>query len=517
MKTRAINDISSAKLLSQNKLLQEKNALLHEEINRLKQQNKNLIEQFKLAQQKRFDRSSEKCKEQMSLFDEAEADTDTEAKEDEPEETQTITYERRKPKRVSLPKSLPREVVTVDVSDEEKLCDCGCEKKHIGDETTEKLDFVPASVKVIAYVRPKYACNRCDNGVSIADMPKLFLPKSIATPGLVAQTIISKFEDHLPLYRQEKIWQRNGIEIPRSTACDWLMKTYEYCIPLADALLKHIKQANYLQADETPVLVMDEPGRENTTKSYMWVYRRVDHDKPATYFEYQPGRSADFPKAVLDGFKGYLQTDCYKGYDFVDEFEEAIRIACMAHARRPFAELVKVAKKTGKSHQALAYIRELYSIEKEAKEKELSFDERYKLRLEKAVPILEKLKTWLDKTTLTAVPDSKLAKGINYMLNHWKKLIGYLKDGRLEIDNNGAENCIRPFAVGRKNWLFSGSPRGARASSFFYSLTATAKENGLMPYDYLRYLFENIIHAKTEQDYIDLLPFNCKEEIALSN
>ena len=209
-------------------------------------------------------------------------------------------------------------------------------------------------------------------------------------------------------------------------------------------------------------------------------------------------------------FKGYLQTDGYAGYDWAAERDDITHLGCMAHGRRPFAELVKLAKKTGKSHQAIAYIKKLYAIEKEAKVRELSPEARYELRLEKAKPILDDLFKWIEKSLKTAVPQSKLGMGLNYMHQREEELCNYLLDGRLEIDNNGAENKIRPFAIGRKNWLISGSPRGADASSFFYSLISTSMDNGLNPFDYLNYLFNNITQCKTDEDYTRLLPHICK-------
>jgi len=483
------------------------------EIAHLKNQNTNLLVQFKLAQQRRFGSSSEKKIGQFDLFDEAESNLLEQDSEEEIQEQETITYKRNKPKRTKLPESLPREIITIDISESEKQCACGYDKKCIGNEVTEKLEFIPAQVKVLAYTRPKYACNKCDAAVSIAPMPKLFLPKSIATPSLVAQTIISKYDDHLPLYRQEKIWQRYGINIPQNTTGDWVMKSYELCRPMIDALKHYLIKSSYIQADETSVQVMGESDRKNTSKSYMWLYQSKEPDNQVILFDYQIGRGSKYPQAMLDGFKGTLQTDCYAGYDWVQFEEDMNQIACMAHARRPFAELVKLKKKKGKSFEALALIKKLYAVEKKATIENLSFDERHQLRQEKALPVIKKLRNWIDKSILTAVPGSKLGLGIAYMNKHWHKLIGYLDDGCFEIDNNSAENKIRPFAIGRKNWMFSGSPRGASAASLFYSLIATARAAGIEPYKYLNYLFQNIIYCNAEQDYIELLPFNCIQNI----
>lgn len=489
---------------------EEKDALiiaLREENHALKQQYNRVLEQFKLAQQRHFSRSSERNEQQLEMhFDEAEAVPVEELPQEE--NTVTITYTRNKPKRRSLPADLPREVVEHDISEQEKQCECGCLKQRIGEEVTEQLEIVPAQLKVIAHVRPKYACNRCGEGVSIAPMPRLFLPKSMATPSLVAHTLVSKYQDHLPLYRQENIWQRMGIELARNTLCGWVMAAAEVCMPMRDALLNTLLTSGYLQADETPVQVMNEPNRKNTSTSYMWLYRSAKPDKKVILFDYRETRQALWPKELLQDFKGFLQTDGYKGYDWVGSSPDIIHLGCMAHARRPFVELTKLAKNQGKSHQAAAFFQKLYAIEKIAREANYTPEQRYVLRLEKAKPILDKMNEWLDQSLLHAVPQSKLSQALIYMRDRWSELTRYLADGSLEIDNNGAENQIRPFALGRKNWLFSASPRGAHASALFYSLIATAVANGWNPFNYLQHLFENIRHCKKTADYVALLPFN---------
>ena len=490
--------------------LGESHALIlaqQEEIKQLHVRYKQALEQFKLAQQRKFTSSSESHVLQMDLqFDEADS-IPAEAIPEE-ENSITITYTRNKPKRRTLPDNLPREVIEHDVPEHEKQCACGCLKQRIGEEVTEQLDIIPAQLKVIQHVRPKYACNRCDEGVSIAPMPTLFLPKSMATPSLVAHTIVSKYQDHLPLYRQEKIWQRMGIEIARNTVCGWIMSAAEVCMPMRNALIRTLTASGYVQADETPVQVMDEPNRKNTSTSYMWLYRSAKPDKPVVLFDYRETRQANWPKEILDGYKGYLQTDGYKGYDWVEDKSDITHLGCMAHARRPFAELVKLAKKTGKSHQAVAYFQKLYAIEKIAREGKYTPQQRFEFRLEKAKPILDEMREWLTQSLPHAVPQSKLSNGLLYIHDRWAELTNYLTDGTLEIDNNGAENQIRPFALGRKNWLFSGSPRGAHASALFYSLIATAVANDWNPFEYLRYLFDNIRACKTDDDYSNLLPFN---------
>ncbi len=277
---------------------------------------------------------------------------------------------------------------------------------------------------------------------------------------------------------------------------------------MREAVISTLRSSNYIQADETPVQVMNEPNRKNTSTSYMWVYRDGRPDKKVVLFDYRETRQALWPKEILSGFKGYLQTDGYTGYDWVEFSPDIIHLGCMAHARRPFAELVKLAKTTGKSYQAVAYFQKLYAIEKKARDEKHTPEQRHQMRMEKAAPILTEMKAWLEQSLRFAVPQSKLANALAYMEQRWQELNNYLLDGLLEIDNNGAENQIRPFALGRKNWLFSASPRGAHASALFYSLIGTAVANGWNPFDYLKHLFENIRSCKTPKDYINLLPFN---------
>lgn len=488
--------------------LQAENKQLKQQAQYWKEKYNVLWEQLRLAQQRQFSASSESqvLPPEDLQFDEAESVEPEQLPVDD--STITITYTRKKPIRRPLPANLPRHVIEYDVADADKHCACGCIKQRIGEEITEQLEFIPAKLSVIAHIRPKYACNRCDEGVSIAPMPKLFLPKSMATPSLVAQTIVSKFNDHLPLARQEKIWQRLGIEMPRNTVCGWLMSAAEQCLPMRDALLATLKQSNYVQADETPVQVLGEAGRANTSTSYMWVYQTGRPDKKVIVFDYRPTRQAAWPKEILQDFKGYVQTDGYGGYHWVEPHPDLIHLGCLAHARRPFAQLVKLAKTTGKAHQAVAYFAKLYAIEKTARLGQYSWQQRFAWRLEKAAPILNELRSWLDQSLLHAFPQSALGKALAYVDERWQSLTRYLLDGQLEIDTNALENQIRPFALGRKNWVFAASPRGAQASALFYSLIATANAHALNPFNYLKFLFENIRCCKTPDDYHQLLPFN---------
>jgi hypothetical protein len=337
-------------------------------------------------------------------------------------------------------------------------------------------------------------------------MPLLFLPKSIATPELVAHCIISKYVDHLPLYRQESIWKRLEIDLPRSSLCGWILKTATLCEPLVALLRADIIRRDYVQADETTVQVLAEVGRSNTAVSYMWVYQGGDALPRSIVFDYQETRAGEHAKIFLDSFKGYLQTDAYSGYLWTEKDPDIVSVGCMAHARRPFAELVKLTKTPGLAHEALAFFQKLYFIEKQAREAALLPEERHALRQNKAPPILAAFKIWLERYLTKTSEQSKIGKAIRYTLNHWAALTCYLQDGRIEIDNNAVENRIRPFAVGRKNWLFAGSPSGAKAGAVLYSLLETCRANQIEPYAYFCTMLHRIRLCKTQQDYHQLLP-----------
>lgn len=494
----------------------------HKKINDLEQQTEHwqlkyesLLESFKLAQQHRYGASSEKNILQEDLFDEADAPIPLDEQSNAEDAVKVAAHEREKrhPKRNPLPEHFPREEILVDVDAAEKVCACGCQKERFGESVSEQLDVVPPQLKVLRYVRPKYVCKACEGSISIAPLPPLLLPKAMVSASFVAYTITEKYNDHIPLYRQEMIWARYGVMIPRNSSCDWLMKTAEQCEPLWQLLRTHIRSGDYTQADETTLQVLStSKNHSNRKKHYMWLYRGGPPDQIATVFDYQESRSGQHARNFLSGFKGYLQTDGYSGYDWVDEDPDRVRLACMAHARRPFAELVKIAKKTGKAHQAIAYIKKLYRVEEIARAESLSPQARYELRLKESKPILDCIKSWLEKSLPGTPAQSKLGKAIRYMLQRWEALTNYLKNGRLEIDNNLAENAIRPFTLGRKNWMFAGSARGAKAGALFYSLIKTAQDNGLEAYHYLRYILKQIPFCKTDEDYQALLPWNIPAE-----
>ena len=428
-------------------------------------------------------------------------------------------HTRKKRGRKPLPEDLPRVEVLHDIPEAEKQCACGAQLSRIGEETCEKLDYIPAKIQVIRHIRPKYACKACegveDDGptVKMAPPPVQLIPKSNATEGLLAHIAISKFADALPLHRQQKIFDRLGLDISKSTMANWMIQAAGCGQPIIELLQQEIRSGPVINIDESPFQVLKEPGRSDTAKSYMWVFCGGPLDAPAVLYQYHPTRSGKVVHDMLGGYLGYVQSDGYSGYEQLSQKQGIIHLGCLTHARRKFVEVNKGRKARGKekaakglADEALDYIGALYGIERYARDKNLSHEQIRELRQEKAKPLLEQFKTWLDTYHPQVPPKSLLGKAIQYTLNQWDKLVIYIEAGFLKPDNNLAENAIRPFVIGRKNWLFSGAPRGADASAIFFSLIETAKANGLEPYAYLRYLFAKLPFAKTVEDYQALLP-----------
>jgi transposase len=451
---------------------------------------------------------------QLSLFDEAEQ-TAEEHKPQTFEEACAPIRTRGKRGRRPIPADLPRVEIVHDLLESEKVCPCGAVLVRIGEEVSEKLDIVPAKIQVIRHIRPKYACRTCegveDDGptVKTAPMPPQIIPQGIVTPGLLAHITVAKYADALPLYRQEDQFMRLGLDISRGTLAGWMIRVAKACEPLIDLIIAEIRSGPIVNMDETTVQVLAEPGRANTTKSYMWVARGGTPGKPVVLFRYHPTRAGSVAAEILGDFKGYLQTDGYSGYEALGEREGLRHLGCLAHVRRKFVEIEKSAGKKAKggtAHAVLDLIGKLYSVEHQAEKQKLDSEQIKALRAEKSRPILDKLKALLDARIATTPPKSLLGKAIGYALKQWGRLLVYLEDGRLRPDNNLAENAIRPFAVGRKNWLFSGHPRGADASATLYSLIETAKANDLEPYRYLRHLFEHLPTAASDAQRKALLP-----------
>ncbi len=466
-----------------------------------------LQEQLNLALARRYAASSEKISpDQYHLFDEAETDTEI-----EPEDDEVIVpaHTRKKGGRKKLPETLPRVDVVHELSGDDLICPHdGDTLTEIGEVTSEQLDIIPAKIQVIRHIRKQYAC-KCGQCIKTADLPKQPIPKSMASPGLLAHITISKYQDALPLYRQETILRRIGVDIPRATLANWMIKSGMLIQPLINLLRDQMLEYDIIQMDETPVQVLKEPDKRAQSKSYIWLQRGGPPNQPVVLYDYDPGRGAQVPKRLLEGFKGYLQTDGYDGYNAVVAANGLVHVGCMAHARRRFSDAVKAQgrnKKRGKAHRGLTLIRKLYRIERQARK--LTASERYTRRQKHSKPILDEIHNWVDDVLPQIVPSSATGRALSYLHNEWKHLTRYLDDGRLEIDNNGAENAIRPFVMGRKNWLFSASVKGVKASANLYSLIETAKANGLEPYAYLRMVFTELPKADTVEAIEALLPGN---------
>lgn len=469
-----------------------------------------LEEQFRLAQHKQFGKSTEGHPGQGELFNEAE---ELSVDSEEPDK-ENISYTRNKPKRKPLPKDLPREVVLHDIREDEKVCDCcGSNLHQIGEDKSEKLEFIPAKVKVIEHVRPKYGCRTCEKDgtsdhIKQAPMPHSIIPKGYATPSLLSQIITSKYQYGLPLYRQEAMFKQHGIEISRKTMADWILRCSELFKPLYDRLHELLLQQPVIQADETTLKVINE----DKATSYMWVYA-TGADSPEgkikgtaipniVLFDYHNSRAGQCAVDFLQGFKGYLQVDGYAGY----EQTQAKLVGCWAHARRKFVEAKKAQgkKSSGKADWALNHIQKLYRIDTQIKDKTL--DERYQARQQKSLPVLTQFETWLSKSKQQVLPKTKLGEAIQYCLNQWQKLQGFTLDGHLSIDNNRCERAIKPFVIGRKNWLFSQTATGANASAILYSIIETAKANNLNVFDYIMQSLE--VLSQKEPNIEQLLPWH---------
>lgn len=487
-----------------------------------------LEEQVRLLKALRFAARYEKARPasnevQYRLFDEAEmVSSQEDAGPDGAEDDQVSHVEahtRKKRGRRPIPPEYPRVEVVHDIPEEEKICPCGCRLSRIGEEVSEKLDIVPQKIQVIRTIRPKYACRACegveDDGptVKTAPMPPRIIPQGIVTPGLLAYILVNKFEDGLPFYRQQKMFDRLGVDISRGVMSAWTLRAAEACGPLIELVHNHIRSGPLINMDETPVQVLGEPGRKNTSKSYMWVARGGPPDQPAVLFHYDPGRGGRVAQELVGDFQGYLQTDGYAGYNALGARDGLIHADCMTHVRRKFMEVLKGGSskhKAGTASTVVNLIGKLYHLERQAAEQKLDPVAIKDLRQERAKPIMDKIKAILDARSQTTPPKSLLGKAVAYALGQWDRLTVYLNDGLLGPDNNLAENAIRPFAMGRKNWLFSGSPSGARASAAIYSLIESAKANGLNPYEYLLTVFEKLPAASAQKDLEALLPHHFK-------
>lgn len=469
-----------------------------------------LTELLRIYRYRQFGNKAEKISsDQLSIFNEADLPKKPDEIEKADEEIHVASYARTKSKgRKPLPEDLPREQRIHDLSEEEKVCACGERLTHIRDETCEQLDIIPAKIYVIQHVRRKYACRSCEDTIKTAAMPAQPIPRSIASPGLLSHVFVSKFEDHLPLHRQEKMLRRIGIDIPRATLSSWVIRGAALFRPMMKLIHKNIIGHDVAYSDETTLQVLKEPNKGVGSKKYMWLFAGGKPDKFAYYYHYHHSRSHSVPLNFFDGYKGYIHCDGFPGYDTLSaKSSDIILSGCMYHARRKFFEIAKVTQtKEGVSHDVLKFITRLANIEEEIKE--WNNDDRFNYRLEKAKPVLDDLYACLVEALPCTLPKSPLGQAVSYTLNQWPKLITYLQDGRLENNNNRSERAIKPFVIGRKGWLFADSVAGAESAAIIFSLVETCKYHGIEAYDWFKYVLQQIPLCASDDEIEALLPFN---------
>jgi transposase len=472
------------------------------EIDRLRR----LIKQF---QRRQFGRRSEQLDpDQLALgLDDLDADVArTEAQQAPPPASDAAAKPRAASRRTALPGHLPRKEVRLDV--ESQACPgCGGCLHAIGEATSEMLDWVPAQLRVMRIRRPKYGCRACGT-IHQAPAPERLIANGLATPGLIAQVLVSKYCDHTPLYRQAQILARHGVRIERSTLASWVGGACWWLEPLQARLAAHAFASTKLFADDTTIPVLD-PGRGRTKTGRLWVYVRDDRpwvgaDPPAAVYFYSPDRKAERPAAHLKNFKGVLQVDGYAGFETLTEKGDITLAACLAHARRKFYDFHQA---TGSpiADKALRRIAELYAVDKRIRGQPAKT--RQQARQAEARPLIEAMKPWLEDQLCRVPPRGGLADAIRYALARWPALCRFLDDGRIELDNNPVERAIRPVALGRKNHLFAGSDGGGERWAMVSSLIATAKLNGIEPYAYLQDVLQRMVDGHPINRLDDLLPW----------
>lgn len=499
-------------------MLQNKCAVLEHEKQELAAKLRWYEEQFRLHQSRRFGASSEKTsQEQLYFFNEAEKATRPTEEEPKLEE---VTYKRRKQAR-GLNKdtmaNLPVEVIEYQLPEEEQVClECQHPLHVMSKEIRRELQVIPAQVKVVEHVSDVYACRKCEKEnistpIKTAPAPKPVLPGSFVSPSLLAFIMNRKYSEAIPLYRQEQQFVNFGIDLSRQTLANWTIQGANKWLKVVyDRMHTHLLKQSFAHADESTLQVLQEDGKSATSKSYMWLYATGRFGPQILLYEYQPSRASRHPKQFLRGFKGFLQTDGFPGYNDVTN---VTLVGCFAHARRGFTDALKALPDKASSASTVAmegveYCNKLFSIERTLMD--LSPEERYRERLAQSKPVLEAFLSWLNIKKQQVLPKTQLGKTIAYCLNQWNKLEAFLLDGQIEISNNRAERALKPFIIGRKNFLFCKTPNGARASAMIYSVVETAKANGLSPYHYLMYLFEKLPNIDIDNlELVDgLLPWS---------
>jgi transposase len=496
-------------------LLQERQSQAKENL-QLKAENQWLKEQLGLAKQRLFGPSREASPvvgQEAMLFNEVEACASAVLPDPQSE---TVTYTRRKKisgQRDLQLADLPVEEIPYDLPEDERVCpQCSGPLHEMGHDVRREVKVIPAKVVLVLHNRAKYACRYCQNNeiktpILVAPMPETAFPNSLASPSAVAYIMCQKFVEGSPLYRQEASLGREGFELSRQTMANWMLTGASWLDTIYDRLKFKLLERDVLHADETTLQVLKEEGRAPQSTSYLWLYRSGRDGPPIVLFEYQTTREAQHPRKFLGKYSGFLHVDGYVGYEGMADIT---LVGCWSHARRKFIEAINVLpaptrKKGGTlEHEGLEFCDKLFAIERDLHD--VTPEERRVGREERSKPVLLEFHAWLDDRVGKTLPKSLLGAAVTYCRNQWSKLIAFLIDGRLELDNNRSERAIKPFVIGRKNWLFANTPRGAKASATIYSLIETAKENGLNPRTYLTYLFEQLpnINVK-DSDALDLL------------
>jgi transposase len=474
-----------------------------ERIQHYESENNHLREMLAELKRMQFGKKSERWESSEQLvFNEAEVESRKldPLGEDDEVEIKVSGHTKRRGHRRPLPENLEREEVIIELPELERFAEDGTPLKIIGYELSEKLSYEPSKTKVIVYRRAKYGVDSGDYVKTAEPVPSI-IPKGIATAELLASVVVEKYGYGMPLYRQEYKFDQMGVDLTRQTMARWVVKSAEACMPVWNALCDRLLDSFYVSCDETHTQVLKENGRTAESRSWMWVRCVPTGKNKIVLFDYDLHRSAEVAKRLLSEFKGYLQVDGYASYNILENEIEIIRIGCNMHGRRYFEKALTVGAKAGQSlaEVAMRFYKRLYDHEEEIRT--LPPEERHKLRQETQVPIWDEFKLWVDSNHSKVPPKSKIGEAFKYFRSEYPYLTGYLKDGRLEMDNGFAERAIRKFAIGRNNWLFADTEAGAHASSMFYSLLCTAKVNDVNIYEAIKYLFNEIPKAKSIEDY----------------
>ena len=509
-------------LLEKDDIIKQKSVVIDEQKKRIA-----ILEEYlRLERARLYGRSTEKFSTQGEIFNEAElVDCATDADDEESADPDTPKPRSNRKGRKPLSPSLPRYQERIELSEEEKQ---GAVDTFFT-KVREELDIIPAKVRVKEILQEKAVFIEQDEVqqdkrvIKAAELPRHPIPKSAVTVCMLAHIIVAKYCDALPLYRQEKILARYGGSITRTTMANWLIRLSLQLQPLINLMMDHQRSGNIINADETTVQVIKETTKSINSDKYMWVTLGGPPGQPSVLFHYDPSRSKEVPLRLFEGFSGYLQTDGYASYNAVCKQEGITQLGCFDHVRRKFTDAKKGEAKPGKKLKnnkvskadvALGKIRKLYAVEDEIKE--LSAPEKQCQRQQQSKPLLDDLHAWLEKNITRLMPGSLTHGAMSYALNQWPKLIVYCEDGNLNISNAAAENAIRPFTIGRKNWLFSDTPNGARASAMYYSLIESAKANGMEPFDYLSHILKELPYADTVEKLEKLLPWAVRASGVLS-